>query len=100
MGPIHLGFPPPNILFLIHTAMSSKVSHSSYGSVVDLVKPKLVFMYFPLFTLEGEKSSYYVYPFPYVRDFIHVSNKHGPPYPFIWLLGDERKILMPHLAMC
>ena len=50
-----LGFPPPNILFLIHTALSSQASYTLLGCAVDLVKPKLAFMHLPLFTLQGAK---------------------------------------------
>ena len=92
LGPQKLGLPPPNDLSPIHTVMSFKVIHSSYGSAVDLVKSDLVLMHFPLFTPEGEKYSYYNDPFHTMRYFIPT---HGPPYPFIHLLDDIRKINVP-----
>ena len=94
--PHTLWFPPPNDLFLIHTALSFKVTHSSYGSVVDLVKPDLVLMHLPLFTLEGAKYGYSDDPFHIMRDFIPT---HGPPYPFIHFLAYIRKINVPISSM-
>ena len=68
--------------------LSSQASHTLLGSAVDLVKLDLFLMHLPLFTLEGEKSSYSIDPFHTMRDFIPT---HGPFTPFIHLLDDIRK---------
>ena len=74
--PHTLGFLPPKYISPIHPALSFKVIHSLYGSAIDLVKLDLVLMHLPLFTLEGEKCSYFYDTFHTMRDFIPT---HGPP---------------------
>ena len=76
----------------MQTTLSSQVIHTLLGSVVDLVKPRLVLMHLPLFTLEAEELSYSDDPFHTMKDFFLI---HGPHYPFIHLLDGISKINVP-----
>ena len=82
-GSHSLRFPPPNNPLPIHTTLSIKVFSTSSPSVIDLVKIDLVSMQMSSFTHKGVKDSSYDYPLSHLRDFIHVFNMHGLPYPFI-----------------
>ena len=91
LGSHSLGFPPSRNFPPSITALSPLMISTIHSSVVDLVKLDLVHMYFPLFTHEGARSSYYYDPFSHHEGFYSYFRNVWASYPFIHLLGVKRK---------
>ena len=63
-----LWFPPSWNLPPTNTTLSLLMIYSIHTNAIDLVKLDLVHMYFPLFTHEGARSSYYYDPFSHQEE--------------------------------